>query len=465
MKKIFFLILLFSWLKSEAQIKIYGPDFRLARSHRVGTFGISTSDTVGYHDSLRVKFFKPVRPGVYTTATAPPASAFPGSIIVNSDSTNKPQYSDGTNWLNLPGTAGGGGGGSGTVTSVGLALGTSGTDVNVSGSPVTTSGDITLNIPDASATARGLVTTGTQTIAGAKTWSGNGTWNGTATFNGTTQIGGTSNAVLNFASSAASVRGSIDLSSNNPSLNSATGTWLFRQSSNTVGLYNATGFFFGGGTVPSGFVVGILAGTTTNAPLRLFSGPLTTTAVAGNEEFLTDKRYTTITTGAARKEYALWDAAGTTGRIPYTTTNGRLLDNAGVLYDGTNMSLGTSGAKLTLFSLWSSGDATITSDDQVNIVGGLVVSRAIASDADFTITTAMQTIMLPQISANRAVTLPTPANGQIFIIHNENSAGFAWNVTGTLQDNANAAVTSLTNDKVYIIQGISNTHWKIVSIY
>lgn len=44
---------------------------------------------------------------------------------------------------------------SGTVTSVGLTTGASGTDVSVSGSPITSSGTITLNIPTASATNTG----------------------------------------------------------------------------------------------------------------------------------------------------------------------------------------------------------------------------------------------------------------------------------------------------------------------
>lgn len=56
------------------------------------------------------------------------------------------------------------GDGSGNVD---VAVGTAGTDVAVS----TAANVITINVPSASATARGVVTTGTQTMAGAKTFS------------------------------------------------------------------------------------------------------------------------------------------------------------------------------------------------------------------------------------------------------------------------------------------------------
>jgi len=86
----------------------------------------------------------------------------------------------------------------------------------------------------------------------------------------------------------------------------------------------------------------LAAGTTSanSAPLKFTSGSLLTTAVAGAVEFLTDKYYGTITTGAARKELALVDAAMTTGQGVYTTTNGRVTSSANLLWSGsTNMFL------------------------------------------------------------------------------------------------------------------------------
>jgi hypothetical protein len=60
----------------------------------------------------------------------------------------------------------------GTVTNVSaLTIGTTGTNINSSVATGTTTPVITLNVPDASASARGVVTIGAQTFAGAKTFS------------------------------------------------------------------------------------------------------------------------------------------------------------------------------------------------------------------------------------------------------------------------------------------------------
>lgn len=56
---------------------------------------------------------------------------------------------------------------------ISFATGTTGTDVNWGAASTSLGGTATLNIPNASATARGLVSTGTQTFAGAKTFNGN----------------------------------------------------------------------------------------------------------------------------------------------------------------------------------------------------------------------------------------------------------------------------------------------------
>lgn len=61
----------------------------------------------------------------------------------------------------------------GTVTSIGVTLGTAGTDIAVSGSPVTGSGSITLDIPTASATNRGALSAADWTTFNDKQPAGN----------------------------------------------------------------------------------------------------------------------------------------------------------------------------------------------------------------------------------------------------------------------------------------------------
>ncbi len=80
-----------------------------------------------------------------------------------------------------------------TATTQTFAPGTSGTDFNI----VSSGSTHTFNIPDASATARGVITAGSQTIAGNKTLSGNTSIGGTlgvtgvSNLTGNTTVGGT----------------------------------------------------------------------------------------------------------------------------------------------------------------------------------------------------------------------------------------------------------------------------------
>lgn len=126
----------------------------------------------------------------------------------------------------------------------------------------------------------------------------------------------------------------------------ATAPMIADYQSSNIGIYGPGASF----TPTAKLHIG--AGTTAagTAPLKFTSGPLLTTAEAGGVEFLTDKYYGTITTGTARKEFTLNDAALTSGTVPVATTNGRLTDGLIIasgtytptLTNGTNVASSTS---------------------------------------------------------------------------------------------------------------------------
>jgi len=76
----------------------------------------------------------------------------------------------------------------GSVTSVGIQIGTGGSDVHVLNSPITTSGNITLNIPTATSTIRGALSAADWNTFNNK-MGGSGTLNYTARFTGSNTLG------------------------------------------------------------------------------------------------------------------------------------------------------------------------------------------------------------------------------------------------------------------------------------
>jgi len=117
------------------------------------------------------------------------------------------------------------------------------------------------------------------------------------------------------------------------------------------------------GAVPSSVThwLEIAAGTTTVAPILLTSATPITTPVAGTVEFQTDNMFLTITTGPARKAFVLDDGTRlTSGRVPFATTNGRLIDDADFTFATDTLTITKIAA--TQFT----GDVTIA--DGINLV-------------------------------------------------------------------------------------------------
>ena len=151
--------------------------------------------------------------------------------------------------------------GSGSVTSIGLGLGTTGTDLGVSGSPVTGSGSITLNVPTASASNRGaLSSTDWSTFNGKQSALVSGT--SIKTVNSTSLLGSGDVAVQSVLTNSAGLSGAL-------SDETGTGLAVFGTAPTLTGVIHAAGSTTAG-TAPEYY-------TTSGASLL-------TSAVAGARE-------------------------------------------------------------------------------------------------------------------------------------------------------------------------------------
>lgn len=227
-------------------------------------------------------------------------------------------------------------------------------------------------------------------------------------------------------------------------MGSVTDTKFQIRTKNTVRitvLGDASGGNTGFGVATPTATLHLKAGTTGagTAPLKFNTGSLMTAAEAGAVEFLTDKWYATITTGTARKELTLNDIALTTGRIPFTTTNGRLTDEAGFtrasgitkIGDGTNYTEFEADGTIAF-----SGTATVFDDLRVNLAN----VKAPASDSPNW--TLYKSCELPAYSATATNTLyfnaqlpHTYKQGSDLVFHmhviypNANAGNSVWRLT------------------------------------
>lgn len=153
----------------------------------------------------------------------------------------------------------------------------------------------------------------------------------------------------------------------------------------TCGNIDKNGRWFLGGATTATAVLHLAAGTTaaSTAPLKFTSGTSMTNAEAGAVEFTTDDLFFTITTGAARKAFVLDDGTRlTSGRVPFATTNGRLVDDSDMTF---------SGSRLTVTDLTSTNAPIVSS-----LTAGRVVfagaSKELVDDADMTFATDTLTV-------------------------------------------------------------------------
>ena len=170
--------------------------------------------------------------------------------------------------------------------------------------------------------------------------------------------------------------------------NTTTGTILYPASANLVSFGdqqngNPLVFrFFCNSTTTYGLSIGtgglatarlhIVGGTAvaSTAPIKLTAGTNLTTPEAGTIEFNGNSLF--FTTGSTRQIVVAATSALTSSRIPYATTNGRLIDSANLTYGATANTLHVEGSSGNiLFELTRAGEITykynVDSSNTLNI--------------------------------------------------------------------------------------------------
>lgn len=265
-----------------------------------------------------------------------------------------------TGQVSITGAACGSGGGGGGITSItattggaqsgpgiSFASGTSGTDFAISGAANT----ITFNLPDGGPTARGVITTGTQTLAGAKTLTGALAVTATTTAR---QINPETDATYDLGTTALRW-GSVHVS----------GSSLVVHGDNantkkvTYGYSGSTGTIVADASSSIQLTTGANSGLTINTSGNAtFGGSVSASSFAGSCASCTNISASNITSGT------LPVGSGGTGATS-TPTNGQLLIGNGTTYTANTLAATANQIKVTN----TSGSITLGVADAFDISG------------------------------------------------------------------------------------------------
>jgi len=180
-------------------------------------------------------------------------------------------------------------------------------------------------------------------------------------------------------------------------------------------------------------------------------------------------------------------SGGTIGLESNTTLEGRLLWPSDNVYHlggipqisnqrPTDLFVGSGGIYVDNDGKYNFGSATATPDvsiersapatarinaNQIVLNGLLQLGSESAVDANFKSSAHPGLIVLPDITANRTITLsPSAAAGQLIIVLNSNTTGKSWSFSGTTVKNADGhTITSLANGTMYLLVGRGGNTW------
>ena len=291
-----------------------------------------------------------------------------GTISITQATTSTDGYLSSTDWNTFNNKTSN----NGTVTSVGATTGTAGGDFNISNSPITTSGNLVFNLPVASATNTGkLSSTDWNTF--------NNKGDGTVTSVAITETG----TALTITGSPITSSGSIDIAGAGTSSQVILGDLtLGNYTTGTVTSISTTGPITGGTITSSGTISinqattstdGYLSSTDWNTFNNKGNGTVTSVAAASGTGIsisgspITTSGTITITNTAPDQTVTLTNGTGitTSGTYPDFTITNSAPDQTVTLTNGTGIT--TSGTYPNFTITNSAPDQTVTITDSFGI--------------------------------------------------------------------------------------------------